>query len=62
MAAKQWTAESSEHFWDDRTCYLVFQDDRLGEKRENCKRRIEENKQKDDEKRETFFSPYAIPV
>ena len=55
MAAKQWTAESSEHFWDDRTCYLVFQDDRLGEKRENCKR-------KDDEKRETFLSRYAIPL
>ena len=54
MAAKQWTAESSEHFWDDRTCYLVFQDDRLGEKRENCKCRIEENKQKDDEKGKRF--------
>ena len=34
----------------------------MGEKRENCKRRIEENKQKDDEKRETFLSRYAIPL
>ena len=46
--------ESSQDFWAERACHLVFRYDNLEEKRQNHERNNEGSEQKEKEKQEKF--------
>ena len=47
-----WMRESSQDFWAERACHLVFRYDNLEEKRQNHERNNEGSEQKEKEKQE----------